>query len=135
MKKAAILAMAALAAAAAQASVPEVLTYRGQLVRTGGFAEDGENLALTFKLYDSEAPEVVLWGRSVVATVGADGVFYAELKDDNGAAVQGAAYTALVDAVAAAKGAVEIGLTPPGAGEITPRQTLTTGVRAARAAR
>ena len=125
----------ALVAATANAAVPEVLTYRGQLSRTGGFAERGENLTLTFKIYDSAAPATVLWGRSVVASVDSNGVFYAELKDDNGAAVQGATYTALVDAVAAAKGAIEVGLTPPGAGEITPRQTLTTGVRAARAAR
>ena len=136
MNKSTLLAMLALCAAtAAQAAVPEVLTYRGQLSRTGGFAAGGENLALTFKLYDSADPATVLWGRTVVAAVDADGVFYAELKDDNGAAVQGAAHTALVDAAAAAKGALEIGLTPPGAGEISPRQTLTTGVRAARAAR
>ena len=125
----------ALVAATANAAVPEVLTYRGQLSRTGGFAERGENLTLTFKIYDSAAPATVLWGRSVVTSVDSNGVFYAELKDDNGAAVQGATYTALVDAVAAAKGVIEVGLTPPGAGEITPRQTLTTGVRAARAAR
>ena len=133
--KPAILAMLALVASAAVAAVPEVLTYRGQLTRTGGFAAGGENLSLTFKIYDSAAPAVVLWGRTVVASVDSNGVFYAELKDDNGSAVQGASYTALVDAVAAAKGAIEVGLTPPGAGEITPRQTLTTGVRAARAAR
>ena len=126
---------AALLAATAHAAVPEVLTYRGQLYRTGGFAAGGENLTLTFKIYDSAAPAVVLWGRSVVTTVDTNGVFYAELKDDNGSAVQGASYASLVDAVAAAKGAIEIGLTPPGAGEIAPRQTLTTGVRAARAAR
>ena len=125
----------ALVAATANAAVPEVLTYRGQLSRTGGFAERGENLTLTFKIYDSAAPATVLWGRSVVAAVDSNGVFYAELKDDNGAAVQGATYTALVDPVAAAKGVIEVGLTPPGAGEITPRQTLTTGVRAAGAAR
>ena len=125
----------ALVAATANAAVPEVLTYRGQLSRTGGFAERGENLTLTFKIYDSAAPATVLWGQSVVVAVDSNGVFYAELKDDNGAAVQGATYTALVDAVAAAKDAIEVGLTPPGAGEITPRQTLTTGVRAARAAR
>ena len=135
MKKLAMAILAALVAQAVNAAVPEVLTYRGQLVRTGGFAEEGENLALTFKVYDSEAPAVVLWGRTVVASIDKDGVFYAELKDDNGAAVQDATCTALVDAVAAAKGAIEIGLTPPGAGEIAPRQTLTTGVRAARAAR
>ena len=135
MKKTAFFAMMALFAATAHAAVPEILTYRGQLFRTGGFAEGGENLALTFKVYDSAAPAVVLWGRTVVAAVDKDGVFYAELKDDNGSAVEGAAYAALVDAVAAAKGAIEIGLTPPGAGEIAPRQTLTTGVRAARAAR
>ena len=135
MKKTAFFAMMALFAATAHAAVPEILTYRGQLFRTGGFAEGGENLALTFKIYDSMSPDVVLWGRTVVAAVDKDGVFYAELKDDNGSAVEGAAYAALVDAVAAAKGAIEIGLTPPGAGEIAPRQTLTTGVRAARAAR
>ena len=141
MKKTAFFATLAAVAVAtgatlpANAAVPEVLTYRGQLSRTGGFAEGGENLALTFKLYDAAAPDVVLWGRTVIAAVDADGVFYAELKDDNGSAVQGAAHAALVDAVAAAKGALEIGLTPPGAGEISPRQTLTTGVRAARAAR
>ena len=133
--KSAVFAMLALAATASNAAVPEVLTYRGQLTRTGGFAAGGENLMLTFKLYDSAAPAVVLWGRTVVASVDTNGVFYAELKDDNGSAVEGASYTALVDAVAAAKGAIEVGLTPPGAGEITPRQTLTTGVRAARAAR
>ena len=136
MKKLAMTVLAAaLGVATANAAVPEVLTYRGQLTRTGGFSAGGENLTLTFKIYDSEAPGTVLWGRSVVAAVDTNGVFYAELKDDNGAAVQGAAYTALVDAVAAVKGAIEVGLTPPGAGEITPRQTLTTGVRAARAAR
>ena len=135
MKKTAFFAMMALFAATAHAAVPEILTYRGQLFRTGGLAEGGENLALTFKIYDSMSPDVVLWGRTVVAAVDKDGVFYAELKDDNGSAVEGAAYAALVDAVAAAKGAIEIGLTPPGAGEIAPRQTLTTGVRAARAAR
>ena len=101
--KSAILAMLTLAACAVDAAVPEVLTYRGQLSRTGGFAAGGENLALTFKIYDSAAPSVVLWGRTVVATVDTNGVFYAELKDDNGAAVKGASYTALVDAVAAAK--------------------------------
>ena len=126
---------AALIAATASAAVPEVLTHRGQLARTGGFSAQGENLALTFKIYDSAAPATVLWGRSVIVKADSDGIFYAELKDDNGAAVQGATYTSLVDAVAAAKGAIEVGLTPPGAGEITPRQTLTTGVRAARAAR
>ncbi len=135
MKKTAFFAMMALFAATAHAAVPEILTYRGQLFRTGGFAQGGENLTLTFKIYDSMSPDVVLWGRTVVAAVDTDGVFYAELKDDNGAAVQGAAHASLVDAVAAAKGAIEVGLTPPGAGEITPRQTLTTGVRAARAAR
>ena len=137
MKKATLLMFAAalFAAATAHAAVPEVLTYRGQLTRTGGFSAGGENLTLTFKIYDSEAPGTVLWGRSVVTAVDTNGVFYAELKDDNGAAVQGASYAALVDAVAAAKGAIEVGLTPPGAGEISPRQTLTTGVRAARAAR
>lgn len=124
---------AVMAALAANAAVPEALTYRGQLFRSDGLSAG--NLALTFKIYDSAAPETVLWGRTVMSSVDDEGVFYAELKDDNGAAVQGAVYTRLVDAVAAVTGAVEIGLTPPGAGEIKPRQTLTTLVRAARAAR
>jgi hypothetical protein len=133
--KSAMLAMIVLCSAAGMAAVPEVLTYRGQLSRTGGFAETGENLTLTFKLYDSLDPATVLWGRSVVVTVDKYGVFYADLKDDNGAVVQEAVHTDLLDAVASAKGAIEVGLTPPGAGEILPRQTLTTGVRASRAAR
>ena len=126
---------AALFAAAAHGAVPETLTYRGQLSRTGGFQEGGENITLTFRIYDSMNPSVVLWGRTVFTAVDRTGVFYAELKDDNGSVVEGSVHKSLVDAVAAVKGAVEIGLTPPGAGEISPRQTLTTGVRAARAAR
>ncbi len=135
MKNTILFLLAAMGVAAAHAAVPEILTYRGQLVRTGGFAEKGENLSLTFRLYDRAEPSVALWGRVVVANVDKDGVFYTELKDENGSAVVDATYTSLVDAVAAAKGALEIGLTPPGAGELSPRQPLTTGVRAARAAR
>lgn len=95
---AAALLLAAGAALPLAGAVPELLTYRGQLARTGGFSENGENLTLTFKVYDSAAPATPLWGRSVVATVDKDGVFYAELKDDNGAAVPGAAYSSLVEA-------------------------------------
>ena len=75
MKKLAMTVLsAALGVATANAAVPEVLTYRGQLTRTGGFSAGGENLTLTFKIYDSEAPGTVLWGRSVVVKVDTNGV-------------------------------------------------------------
>ena len=66
------------------AAVPQALTYRGVLTRTSGY-DRPTSLELTFRLYDSKAPE--------------------------------------------------IGLTPPKAAELKPRQQLATGVRAARAAR
>ena len=46
------------------ADVPQVLTYRGVLQRTGGY-ERPTSLALTFRLYDSKSPDTALWCRSI----------------------------------------------------------------------
>ena len=123
----------ALCAAASRADVPQVLTYRGVLQRTGGY-ERTMSLEMTFRLYDSEAPDTPLWARTMRVPVDTNGVFYAELADANGNDPDGLGFT-LADAMGSIKGSPEIGLTPPDAPEMKPRQTLSTAPRAARAAR
>ena len=115
------------------ADVPQVLTYRGVLKRTGGFAR-ATSLEMTFRLYDSKDPDTALWARTVRVPVDTNGVFYAELSDRNGNDPDGIGYT-LADAMGAIKGTPEIGLTPPDSPELKPRQKLATAPRAARAAR
>ena len=115
------------------AAVPQVLTYRGVLTRTSGY-DRPTALELTFRLYDSKAPEKALWARTMRVPVDTNGVFYAELSDANGNDPDGIGFT-LADAMGAIRGTPEIGLTPPKAAELKPRQQLATGVRAARAAR
>ncbi|MBP5545580.1 MAG: hypothetical protein ILM98_16030 [Kiritimatiellae bacterium] len=124
---------AVLCAATSSADVPQVLTYRGVLQRTGGY-ERTMSLEMTFRLYDSTAPDTALWARTMRVPVDTNGVFYAELCDANGNDPDGIGYT-LADAMGAIKGTPEIGLTPPNAPELKPRQTLPTSVRAARAVR
>lgn len=132
MKTLMFLALLAMAAGAL-AEVPQVLTYRGVLQRTGGYGGVAA-LELTFRLYDSAAPDKALWARTMRVPIDEDGVFYAELCDANGNDPDGIGYT-LADAMGAIKGTPEIGLTPPDAPELKPRQKLSTSVRAARAAR
>jgi hypothetical protein len=132
--KAFLVLAAAAWAATAFAEVPQVLTYRGVLQRTGGYGDGGTALELTFRLYDSAAPDRALWARTMRVQVDKDGLFYAELADGIGNDPDGIGYT-LADAMGAIKGTPEIGLTPPDAPELKPRQRLSTGVRAARAAR
>ncbi len=125
--------VAALCAATAIADVPQALTYRGVLRRTGGY-ERTTSLEMTFRLYDSAAPDTALWARTMRVPVDTNGVFYAELADANGNDPDGLGYT-LADAMGSIKGVPEIGLTPPDAPEMKPRQSLATAPRAARAAR
>ena len=115
------------------ADVPQAITYRGVLRRTGGYAQR-TSMALTFRLYDSKTPDTALWARTMRVPVDTNGVFYAELSDANGNDPDGIGYT-LADAMGAIKGTPEIGLTPPDAAELKPRQKLATAPRAARAAR
>ena len=124
----------ALLAFASNADVPQALTYRGVLRRSGGGEQTAGSLELTFRIYDSKAPETALWARSLRVPVDADGLFYAELSDASGTDPDGIGRT-LADAIGMIKGAPEIGLTPPDSTELKPRQTLSTGPRAARAAR
>ena len=124
---------AILAATTANADVPQVLTYRGVLKRTGGY-DKPTSLELTFRLYDSKMPDQALWARTMRVPVDTNGVFYAELSDQNGNDPDGIGYP-LADVMGAIKGTPEIGLTPPDASELKPRQKLATAPRAARAAR
>lgn len=123
-----------LLATAAFADVPQVLTYRGVLRRSGGEEQEAGSMELTFRLYDSKAPEKALWARTLRVPVDADGVFYAELNDREGNDPDGIGRS-LADAMGLVKGAPEIGLTPPDANELKPRQRLSTAPRAARASR
>ena len=128
-----LLSFLSLLSLASFADVPQVLTYRGVLRRTGGY-ERAMSLEMTFRLYDSKAPDTALWARTMRVPVDTNGVFYAELSDANGSDPDGIGYT-LADAMGAIKGTPEIGLTPPEAPEMTPRQKLPASVRAARAVR
>ena len=87
---------------AAFADVPQVLTYRGVLRRTGGY-ERAMSLEMTFRLYDSKAPDTALWARMMRVPVDTNGIFYAELADTNGNDPDGIGYT-LADAMGAIKG-------------------------------
>ena len=115
------------------ADVPQVLTYRGVLRRTGGYA-NRTSLEMTFRIYDSKSPDKALWARTMRVPVDTNGVFYAELSDANGNDPDGIGYP-LADVMGAIKGTPEIGLTPPDAAELRPRQKLATAPRAARASR
>ena len=123
---------ASLCAAPTRAGVPQVLTYRGVLERPQG-SEAGA-MELTFRIYDTAEPEVALWARTLRVPVDEDGVFYAELSDAEGTDPDGI-NRSLADALGAVKRSAEIGLTPPDAEELSPRQRISTGVRAALAAR
>ena len=130
----AIAVVAAMTATTAMADVPQALTYRGVLRRSGGGEQSAEAIELTFRLYDSKAPETALWARTVRVPIDTNGVFYAELNDTDGLDPDGIGRT-LADAIGMVKGAPEIGLAPPEAEELKPRQRLSTTPRAARAVR
>ena len=115
------------------ADVPQALTYRGVLRRTGGYA-NRTSLEMTFRIYDSKSPDTALWARTMRVPVDTNGVFYAELSDKNGNDPDGIGYP-LADVMGAIKGTPEIGLTPPDSEELKPRQKLATAPRAARASR
>lgn len=84
------------------ADVPQAITYRGVLRRTGGYAQR-TSMALTFRLYDSKTPDTALWARTMRVPVDTNGVFYAELSDANGNDPDGIGYP-LADAMGAIKG-------------------------------
>ena len=132
MKAVLVLAAGLALAAGAWGGVPQVLTYRGVLERPQG--SEAGSMELTFRIYDTAEPEVALWARTLRVPVDEDGVFYAELSDAEGTDPDGI-NRSLADALGAVKRSAEIGLTPPDAEELSPRQKISTGVRAALAAR
>ena len=124
---------ATLCAAESSGGVPQVLTYRGVLERPAG-AEASGALELTFRIYDTAEPEKAIWARTLRVPVSEDGVFYAELSDSEGTDPDGIGRS-LAYALGSVRRSAEIGLTPPDAQEFSPRQRISTGVRAALAAR
>jgi hypothetical protein len=133
MKAVLVLAAGLAFAAGALGGVPQVLTFRGVLERPQG-SEGAGSMELTFRIYDTAEPQVALWARTLRVPVDEDGVFYAELSDSEGTDPDGIGRS-LADALGAVKRSAEIGLTPPDAEELSPRQRISTGVRAALAAR
>ena len=134
MCKLSLVSLVSLVSLSSVANVPQALTYRGVLQRAGGEEWTGGSLNLTFRIYDSKEPGTALWARTIRVPVNSDGVFYAELNDVDGKDPDGIGRT-IADAMGLIKGAPEIGLTPPNANELKPRQRLSTAPRAARAAR
>lgn len=121
----------------ASAAMPAALTYRGMLKyqNKGDTAIKPGIYPITFSVYDSLRPETLLWQRTIPVNVGSNGVFYTELSDD-AAVARRLPGVKLADALASTKGMPVIGVSmDDGATELTPRQQLTTGVRAARAHR
>ena len=134
MCKLSLVSLVSLVSLSSVADVPQALTYRGVLRRSGGGEQSAGAIELTFRLYDSKTPETALWARTVRVPIDTNGVFYADLNDTDGLDPDGIGRT-LADAIGMVKGAPEIGLAPPEAEELKPRQRLSTTPRAARAVR
>ena len=119
-------ASAALAAASSLADYS--LAYHGKLVSTGSASISTKvPMTMEFRLYLQQEPgeTAPLWGRSASVRFEEGGLFYVELSDASGAAVERASYERLADAIASANGAdVWISVTPAGYGELLPRKPL-----------
>ena len=127
MKRTAMLALAVLAAACARGD-DYAVAYHGKLVRADGQALSTRiPMPMEFRLFLSETPDssAPLWGRSTAVRFDENGLFYTELRDSAGTAVEGALHGSIADAVAAAGGSnVWISVTTVGYGELLPRKRL-----------
>lgn len=118
-----------MAAALTGSAMTEAIAYRGQLKSYGQAFVAGAPVSMTFRVYDSEKPDVPLWGRLIPVNVETNGAFYVELSDTDGVPV-GDDTMPLAKACASVRGKIEIGLTMPGSQEFSPRQVLGTYSRA-----
>ena len=119
-----------IAAALTASAMTEAIAYYGNIQNADGKPfEQMQQMAMTFRIYDSMEPQTVLWARTIPVRVEIDGSFYAELSDEKGE-VPGSGAPAqkqpLARVCANAEGNIQIGLTPPGSSEFSPRQTLST---------
>ena len=133
---AAAVVIAAIAAMPAKAAM--ALAYHGKLVSAGGNAKISTKVPMTveFRLYRNAEPgeTVPLWGRAMPVRFDDAGLFYVELSDQAGVAVQNAAHERLADAIAAAGGAdAWLSIRPVGYGELLPRKRIGGVHRAERA--
>ena len=123
-----IVAGVGMAAALGASAMTEAIAYYGKIRNADGAPFDRpQQMAMTFRIYDSMNSQVVLWARTIPVRVETDGSFYAELSDQNGAPPASGAPAkgqTLVRACANAQGAIQIGLTPPDSAEFSPRQLL-----------
>ena len=132
------LALALALAFAGTARADYALAYHGKLVRADNRPISAKvPMSMEFRICGSETPDgsAPLWGRRVVVRFDTGGLFYTELRDSSGAAIEGAVHASLADAIAAANGTnAWISVTPVGYGELLPRKKLGGVHRAERAA-
>ena len=123
-----IVAGVGMAAALGASAMTEAIAYYGNIRNADGTPFDRpQQMAMTFRIYDSMNSQVVLWARTIPVRVETDGSFYAELSDKNGAPLASGAPAkdqTLARVCANAQGAIQIGLTPPDSAEFSPRQLL-----------
>ncbi len=114
------------------------MSYHGKLVPVNGYAISTKiPMMIEFRLYRNAEPgeTAPLWGRTAPVRFDEGGLFYIELSDTIGAAVENAVHGSLADAVAAAGGSdLWLSLKPYGYGELLPRKRLGGVYRAERAA-
>lgn len=118
-----------IAAALTASAMTEAIAYYGNIQNADGTPfERPQQMAMTFRIYDSMNPQTVLWARTIPVRVEIDGSFYAELSDEKGEVPKSGAVPQdrplLARVCANAEGNIQIGLTPPGSAEFSPRQTL-----------
>ena len=96
-----LFALFALAAGAAQAAGDYALAYHGKLAAYNGATLSTKiPMEMEFRLYDSPSATNALWGRLVSVRIQSGGVFYTELRDSSGTALDDATHKKLAAAIA-----------------------------------
>lgn len=116
-----------MAAALSASAFSKSIAYSGVVRRADGQPLDrAQNVPMTFRIYDSFAPDTVVWARTIPVRVETDGRFDVELSDSVGtlALPKGQAKVDLDRACANVAGSVVIGQTMAGSNAEF-RETLT----------
>ena len=107
-------------AALSASAFPQSIAYSGVVRRADGkLFERAQNVPMTFRLYDSFAPDAVVWARTIPVRVDTNGLFNVELSDSVGTSAlpKGQSEVPLERACANVSGSVIIGLTMAGSEE------------------
>lgn len=127
-----------MAAALSASAFSKSIAYSGVVRRADGKSfERAQNVPMTFRIYDSFAPDTVIWARTIPVRVEQDGRFDVELSDSAGTSAldKGQKVVPLERACANVSGSVVIGQTMAGSEEGQEfRETLTVYPQVERAA-